>query len=277
MKKITVLTAFLFLSACAFAQKKEKVKASENYFSEIQIGMNLGKNNSGIKESGMEVNARGTYGWLYWQAGKSFPFQKPFGQSYEKMTQFSLGYGKRVDLDPYNLKAEEKKMELVFGIGPSIILIPEFASIPKKSRMYYGGSTFGVMEGNNFRAEFSATFSTLPLSSNYDLSNSLAFGEGELVKFFNRFGLGLNFKTRLSKVTERQVLNQPFNGYSSSETKSNLNPFVCYKAGYFIFRAGPTFKRSKSSWSNLNNPQANFSAWTDPIGFNLGILIDLKN
>lgn len=267
----------LFFAASATAQKKEK-SVFENYFTEIQVGLNSGKDNAGFKQTSLDLSARGVYGWLYWQGAKSFPFKKTIGQSFEKITQFSLGYGKRVNLDPYNLKEEGKKMELVFGIGPSVVLVPEFGSYPKKSRIHYGGSAFGVLEGNSLRAELFATIVTLPPGNRYDWSNNFNFGEVEVIKFFSGFGLGINFKIHSNKHSEKQIINQPFNGFTSSETKTSINPFLCYKTNSgFIFRAGISMPRNKNSWSDLNNPQGDFSAWTDPIGFNLGFVMDLKN
>lgn len=278
MKKIiTALTAFVFFCACAIAQKKEKMKASENYFSEIQMNLNFGKNNAGVKESNLDLNAKGVYGWLYWQAGKTFPFKKPFGQSFEKSTQFSLGYGKKLSLDPYETKPEEKRMELVFGIGPSAVLIPEYMSVPKRSKIYYGGSLFAILEGNNLRAELSATAVTFPPRNQYEWSNSLAFGEVDVTKFFNGFGLGLNFRMRSAKQAEKQIQNQPFNGYTQTENQSSIHPYVCYQASGFIFRAGPVMKRYKNSSSDLNNPQPNFWSENYPIGFSFGMIFNLKN
>lgn len=277
MKKITVMTAFLFLSACAFAQKKEKVKASENWFSEVQVGLNLGKNNTGVKESAVDLNAKGVYGWLYWQAGKSMPFKKPTSQSYEKITQFSLGFGKRINLDPYNLKEEGKKMELVFGVGPSVVLIPEYMSTPKKSNIYYGGSLFGILEGKNLRAELSASMVTLPPRSQYSWNNNLTFAEVDVTKFFNGFGLGLNFRLRSVKQSEKQIVNQPFYGNTYTENQMVINPYVCYQTGYFMFRGGPVLKSYKNSSADLSNPQPNFWSENYPIGFSLGMIVNLKN
>ncbi|MDQ5922403.1 MAG: hypothetical protein QG644_111 [Patescibacteria group bacterium] len=276
MKKITaVMTAFIFFCACATAQKKEK--EYEKFFSEIQVGLNLGKNNTGVKESAVDLNAKGVYGWLYWQVARNQPFKKPIGQSYEKLTQISLGFGKRVNLDPYNLKEEGKKMELDFGFGPSIGLIPEYMSIPKKSKMYYGGSLFGILEGNQLRAEISVSMMTLPPRTQYEWNNNLTFGEVDVTKFFNGFGLGLNFRLRSVKQSEKQIINQPFNGYTYTENQTSINPYVCYQKNYFIFRAGPVLKKYKNSSADLNNPQPNFWAENYPVGFSFGMIVNLKN
>ncbi len=267
MKKIILPAVFLLFS---FITKAQNGKASENYFSTFEAGMSMSKNDSGVKQNSIDLRWNSVYGWFFSQVRRVQSLKKDL--SAEKWTLATLGYGQQ--------KIPDNGLNLVWGLGLTGIVVPDQTVTPKKNKLFIGGGVYGHLgsEESNFELELSGNYAFLPPNSSYDWSHTMGLIDFGGIYYFGKVvGIGANYKLKLDNISERQIQGNQFNGYSSTESFSTINPFVALRASsMFTLKAGVELKRMKNSFSQ-NNYSPQFYAEDEPSGINIRAIFTFKN
>lgn len=275
MRKIV----FVFFVACIFTTQttaqhfKPKSTSTPQYFTILTAGMNAGKDYSGSSEKNIYGKIQGVYSGgklgLAYHAVRVQPLSHKTGREFEQYTVISLGAGK--------IKHLEKESKIIFGVGPTVVVVPRHGVTPKVNDFFYGGTIHGnYVNGVHIGADMTFAGKSNPNEWN----KTMGLAELEAIFFFNKVvGIKAMYGFETSINNEKQIPGMQFNQNRYSHNVSNLTGGICLRFRPAIIFFGPSIRTEGQKYSFLDQYgtlQKGKSKYNPPMGLNLSLNFHLE-
>ena len=240
MKKI-ILSLFALVATAAYAQKKFLEYSGRLEGSGIMEKVDNGSGyTTNVKY--LTISAQGVYGHLGYNA------------SYNKLAKKAIVAG----IDYGSIVQTDNDLTIVWGIGPGVVILPNFDPQKSKSILLGGNAFLSIFREKSLELNINGHFNSKLRNNNTEWKENVSFIELKALKqIVPLFGVGINLEYRNFNDSEPQPVNQnqPFYGFKVNNSKVGAGLFAAISPKPIRIDLGIGLQREKYSQSQINQPK----------------------